>query len=212
MGYFKDLLNYQLDKIKEYNTTGAAVGAISESLINQAATGIKHGAYKLQSYIKDKTKEPRRYNQLPELNAAKSLFMEYASNHSMMGSERVKYKGIEFTIEKTEDELCLDLKSGLKNVKISSPLENKELSQLELELEDITKDLLSKVDWLTDPATMTADMHNTLYSNGGKDNKLSYSVDYKKFNGKGEINYAPDKQTGIRLNYTILPGSKMEDN
>ena len=211
MAFFKDILDYQLKRIKEYNSTGAAVGAISESLIKQAATGIKHGVDKLQSYIKDTTTESRRYNNLPELEAAKSLFMEYASNNSMMGSETVKYKGIEFTIEKTGDELCLDLKSGLKNVKISSHLEDQEFSQLELELKNITEDLLEKVNWLEDSATITADLRNTLYSNDSKDNR-SHSADYKKFKGKGEITYTPDKKTGVRLTYTILASKEMGGN
>lgn len=204
---------YVKDNVTKDNPTGATVGAVSESLIKQAATGIKHGISSLQSYLKDTITESRRYNELPELEAAKSLFLKYVTYNSMQGRETIDYKGVISKIKKTEDELYLDLKSEQKNVKISSILKDKKLSQLEFELENITEDLLEKVNWLADPATVDVDMHKTLHFKADIDNIITpYSADYKKCNGEGEITYRPNNQTGVRLTYTILASKKMEDN
>lgn len=212
MASYKEKLNQQFGNIREENPTGAAVGALGESLIKQAATGIKHGIDTLQNYLKATTTKFRRYNTLPEVEDAKSLFMKYASNKSMLGNETVAYEEIKFTIEKTEDDLCLYIKSEQKNVKMSSPLKNKKLSKLELELENITGDLLDNINWLAGSATVDVNICKTLCFNDDSGNKITYSADYKKFNGKGEIIYKPNDQTGVKLTYTIFASKKMEDN
>ncbi len=203
---------YVKDNVTKDNLTGAKIGAVSESLIKQAATSISHGISSLQSYLKDMTTESRRYNELPEFEAAKSLFMRYAREDSMQGEETIKYKEDEFTINKTEEGLYLDLQSKQKSVHISSILKDKKPSQLEFELENITEDLLERVNWLADPAIVDVKMHKTLHFKADIDNIITYSADYKKCKGEGEITYRPNNQTGVKLIYTIFASKKMEDN
>ena len=200
------------EKIKDDNSFGATVGAIGESLVKQAATSIKDGVGTVQSYIKSATTESRRYNELPEFEAAKSLFMEYAADNSMQGKETIGYKGVEFIVAKTARKLCLSFEDRQKNVQISSAIfKNLKYSELEFELEQITEDLLDKVKWLADPATVEVNMSNTLYFKEDENN-IRYSVTYTKSNGKGNIIYTPPKKAGIKLTYTILAGKEMGDN
>ena len=212
MADYKEKLDQQFCSIRKNNPTGATIGSLGESLIKKAAIGIMDSIDTLQSYLKTTTTKFRRYNKLPELEDAKNLFMEYASNKSIQGNETIAYDGIKFTIEKTKDELCLYIKSKQNNVKISSSLKDKELSQLELELENITEDLLDKVDWLADSSVIDVNIYKTFCFNESSGNRITYSADYIKFEGIGEIIYKPDDKAGVRLKYTILENKNLEDN
>ena len=200
------------DKIKDDNSIGATVGAIGESLIKQAATSIKQGVDTMQSYIKSATAESRRYNELPEFEAAKKLFMEYTSDSSMQGNETIGYKGVEYIVAKTPRKLCLSYEDRQKKVQISSAIfKNTEYSELEFELEQITEDLLDKVEWLADPSTVDVNMSHTFLFEKD-DGDITYSVNYTKSQGEGNLIYTPPKRAGIKLTYTILAGKEMGDN
>ena len=203
---------YVKDSVTKDNPTGATVGALSESLIKQTATSIKHCIDTLQGYLKATTTEARRYNELPEFEAAKSVFMKYASDSSMQGNETIDYKGVEFIVERSARKLSLSFEDSQKKVQISSAIfKNPNYSELEFELEEITEDLLDNVKRLADPFTVDVNMSTSLDFEKD-DGNITYAVNYTKSNGEGNITYTPPKRAGIKLTYTILASKEMENN
>lgn len=204
---------YIKESVKNENPTGATIGALGESLVKQTTNGLGKTVNVLQDYLEDKTKAAyRKHSKIPEVEAAKSLFMDYAKDSSMQGKETINYKGVEFIIDKTEKELSLDMKKEGINIQIASYVKNKDYSNLEAELETISNDILAKMDCILDPAIINVDSQRELFTEDDK-NIQRFSANYKKSAEGCEFIYLPEKKEGVRFRYAIISIAKnMEEN
>ena len=203
---------YVKDSVKNDNPTGATIGALGESLVKQTVNGITKSVDILEDYLDNKAAAAyRKHSKIPEVEVAKSLFMEYAKDSSMQGKESIQYNGVEFIVDKTEKELALDMTKEGVNIQMASYVKNKDYSHLETEIQTISDDILERIGWLADPATLNVDSQRELFIKEGTDIKR-ISANYKKSADGCEFIYLPEKKDGVRFRYAISTAKNMEEN
>ena len=196
------LKTYVNEKMTTDNPTGATVGACGEYIVKQVGKEVMKGIVLLQQYLE---KEANRYEKLeaiPELEVVKSILEGYAQDSQEQGREQVKYKGVEFIVDKTEKELSVNLKNKEKEVTVTYFLNGVSIPTLSKELYKLTDDLLKRLNKLINPSIASLEKTtNLIIDRDGKE--ILYHIQFKKTEETLEIGYSPEKKgSAIMLKYS----------
>lgn len=203
----KFLKKYVNEKMTTENPTGATVGAFGEYVLKQVGSEVKKGVNTLQKYLEKETHRYHKLEVVPELEIVKGVIEGYAQDSKEQGREEIKYKGVEFIIDKTEKELYVNLKNKGKAVGLTYFLEGASVPVLSEELNRLTDDLLKRLNRLLDPSVSGLEKTTSLRLARGE-KEISYTVQSKKTDNMLEVNYNPEKRrAAVMLNYK----SKIEE-
>lgn len=206
----KFLKRYVNEKMTTENPTGATVGAFGEYVVKQVGSEVKKGINVMQKYLEKETHRYHKLEAVPELEIVKGILEGYAQDSQEQGREEIKYKGVEFIVDKTEKELSVSLKSKGKAVELTYFLEGASIPVLSEELCKLTDDLLKRLNRLLDPSVSGLEKTTSLRVARGE-KEISYIVQSKKTDRLLEVSYIPEKKrAAIMLSYHSKIGETNE--